>query len=316
MSKKRVPHSVDPSVIEENTAGIDGKDRRTFAMTLNQLMEEKGVAQDEMADALGISTGSISNYRSGKTEAKLSAIIKIANYLGVDCHYLMTGNRAENALVASELGLSDKVLDRLRKEAAYKRKYTDLETSALVDTLTIINSAFENGAFDLFRSVQYIHLNLNILEERMRAAERVLSFVGKESLHYNKDAIIETLQLKNVDDFDSLVLDEKQKIELGEKLLELYTQVDKNGDTLLSRLDREGFTGYIPPDFLINFHSDDYIGDWYSDTHGAEIYSALKSASHSRYDVLEGFASLLDKITGYQEKANLANELSKPLSKE
>ena len=85
MSKKRVPHSVDPSVIEENTAGIDGKDRRTFAMTLNQLMEEKGVAQDEMADALGISTGSISNYRSGKTEAKLSAIIKIANYLGVDC---------------------------------------------------------------------------------------------------------------------------------------------------------------------------------------------------------------------------------------
>ena len=285
-------------------------------MTLNQLMEEKGVAQDEMADALGISTGSISNYRSGKTEAKLSAIIKIANYLGVDCHYLMTGNRAENALVASELGLSDKVLDRLRKEAAYKRKYTDLETSALVDTLTIINSAFENGAFDLFRSVQYIHLNLNILEERMRVAERVLSFVGKESLHYNKDAIIETLQLKNVDDFDSLVLDEKQKIELGEKLLELYTQVDKNGDTLLSRLDREGLTGYIPPDFLINFHSDDYIGDWYSDTHGAEIYSALKSASHSRYDVLEGFASLLDKITGYQEKANLANELSKPLSKE
>lgn len=41
-------------------------------------------------------------------------IIKIADYLGVDCHYLMTGVQAENYVCSNDLGLSAGVINWLK----------------------------------------------------------------------------------------------------------------------------------------------------------------------------------------------------------
>lgn len=105
MAKKRITHSVDPATIEENSIGA--KERHTFAVILNRLMVEKGIDQEKMAEDLAISYGSISNYRNGKQDPKLTTIIKMADYLSVDCHYLMTGIHAQASLVSKDLGLSD-----------------------------------------------------------------------------------------------------------------------------------------------------------------------------------------------------------------
>lgn len=110
MAKKRIPHSVDNAEIEKNASGTP---RYVFASTLNQLMVEQGIDQEKMAEDLGLSTGIISNYRNGKTEPKLSAIVSIANYLNVDCHYLLTGIKAEYLTIAKETGLSDESITQL-----------------------------------------------------------------------------------------------------------------------------------------------------------------------------------------------------------
>ena len=78
MSRKRIPHEVDTAAIEENA---QSPEMAIFAKTLNALLVEKNVHQDDMARALGISTGSISSWRNGKKEPRLSMIIKIADYL-------------------------------------------------------------------------------------------------------------------------------------------------------------------------------------------------------------------------------------------
>ena len=110
MAKKRIPHSVDNAEIEKNASGTP---RYVFASTLNQLMVEQSIDQEKMAEDLGLSTGIISNYRNGKTEPKLSAIVSIANYLHVDCHYLLTGIKAEYLTIAKETGLSDESITQL-----------------------------------------------------------------------------------------------------------------------------------------------------------------------------------------------------------
>ena len=111
MSRKRIPHEVDTAAIEENA---QSPEMAIFAKTLNALLVEKNVHQDDMARALGISTGSISSWRNGKKEPRLSMIIKIADYLGVDCHYLMTGVQAETYVCSSDLGLSAGVINWLK----------------------------------------------------------------------------------------------------------------------------------------------------------------------------------------------------------
>ena len=111
MSRKSIPHEVDTAAIEENA---QSPEMAIFAKTLNALLVEKNVHQDDMARALGISTGSISSWRNGKKEPRLSMIIKIADYLGVDCHYLMTGVQAENYVCSNDLGLSAGVINWLK----------------------------------------------------------------------------------------------------------------------------------------------------------------------------------------------------------
>ena len=116
MARARATHEVDPATIDDNAQSLE---IAVFAKTLNRLMVEKHVHQDNMAQALGISTGSISAYRNGKKEPRLSMIVKIADYLGVDCHYLMTGIQAKNYISSNELGLSDKAISRLHEVSEY-----------------------------------------------------------------------------------------------------------------------------------------------------------------------------------------------------
>lgn len=111
MARSRIPHEVDTAVINDNASSPEVS---TFAKTLNALLVEKNIHQEDLARALGISTGTISYYRSGKKEPRLSRIIKIADYLNVDCHYLMTGTKAENVTTAREIGLSDAAINKVK----------------------------------------------------------------------------------------------------------------------------------------------------------------------------------------------------------
>ena len=111
MARSRVPHEVDIADIKKHTSIPE---METFAKTFNQLLIEKKIHQDDLARDIGISTGSISSYRNGKKEPRLSMIVKIADYLDVDCHYLMTGIKSECALSAKETGLSQESLNAVR----------------------------------------------------------------------------------------------------------------------------------------------------------------------------------------------------------
>ncbi len=60
-----------------------------FKLRLKDLREEKGVSQQQLANALNISQGSVGNWESGIREPNFETVKKIADYFGVSTDYLL-----------------------------------------------------------------------------------------------------------------------------------------------------------------------------------------------------------------------------------
>lgn len=59
-----------------------------------QLLQKYGVTTYKVAKETGISQTTFSNWKSGRSNPKIDAMQKIADYFGVTLDYLMTGNES------------------------------------------------------------------------------------------------------------------------------------------------------------------------------------------------------------------------------
>ncbi len=64
-------------------------DRRIFAERLKELRLERGLGQNVLAVALGLSNASISYWETGKQEPTVGALYKLATFFGVSADYLI-----------------------------------------------------------------------------------------------------------------------------------------------------------------------------------------------------------------------------------
>lgn len=161
--KKRETYAVDEATIAANAAGTP---RYAFAMTLNKIMLEKGVDQIALAKDLGYSSGTVSNYRNGKGDPKISQLVEIAQYLGVDWHYLMTGASSENHNIYDATGLNDEAIDWLRN---FEREevFTGKEEYKPFINKLFVSAAFQALVYQLFK--------LNIASEAARTYDNAIN---------------------------------------------------------------------------------------------------------------------------------------------
>jgi len=61
-----------------------------------QLLEKKGVTAYKVAKSTGISTSTLSDWKTGRSTPKVDKLIKIANYFGVSLEYLLTGGESSD----------------------------------------------------------------------------------------------------------------------------------------------------------------------------------------------------------------------------
>ena len=85
-----------------------------FEKTLRELMRDKGINQNELADFLGVKRSTITMYVNGKSYPEFRTLIKIAEFFDVSLDYLVTGERVENQTVRQELGLSETAVENLK----------------------------------------------------------------------------------------------------------------------------------------------------------------------------------------------------------
>lgn len=100
--------------------------KKAFSETLKRLRKSKGFTMGKMADELGISSGSISNYENGQRLPDIEIAAKIADYFGVSIDYL---------LGRDELKLKEKHVDELTAKTTRLNELLK-EASVLIDSLT------------------------------------------------------------------------------------------------------------------------------------------------------------------------------------
>ena len=141
IKKKRATYEVNYDDIE---AKGESGEKKTFAHTLNKLLVERGIDQEQFASDCDISEGTISNCRKGHGNPTLEIIIRMANYLGVDCHYLITGVKASERSISSALGLSGKSIDTIKKMNPNQKKMLDLVLAeGFENTLDFLSLAYD-----------------------------------------------------------------------------------------------------------------------------------------------------------------------------
>lgn len=73
-------------------------------MRLKQIMEETGVTQQQVADAIGVTAPAMNHYINGRREPDIETLIKLADYFGVSIDYLVGRD------VPEERPMSDKAI--------------------------------------------------------------------------------------------------------------------------------------------------------------------------------------------------------------
>ena len=115
--RQREVYEIDEFTIKGNIGDInDKKVQCSFATRFNLLLSEKGFSQKHFSEKSGIASSSLSDYRNGKAEPKITAVAKIASVLGVSVDYL--------------LGISD--IKSLEVEVQNACTYTHLSEKALI----------------------------------------------------------------------------------------------------------------------------------------------------------------------------------------
>jgi transcriptional regulator with XRE-family HTH domain len=90
-----------------------------FAATLRDFMERhpdtgEKTTQKALADYLSVRPQTVSYYCTGESLPNCEQLLRIADFFGVTCDFLMTGRRTENKPVREMLGLSELTVQNMK----------------------------------------------------------------------------------------------------------------------------------------------------------------------------------------------------------
>ena len=121
LQKSRIPNSsniekilkkfsLKPEDIGATYINVDNEN--SFASTLNKLINENNISQQDLANNIFVEKSTISNYCSGKRFPDLNKLIKIAKYFNVSLDYLITGICTETDISAN-IGFNNVEFEKL-----------------------------------------------------------------------------------------------------------------------------------------------------------------------------------------------------------
>lgn len=103
----------------------------TIGERIAHLRNVKGISQSDLAKAMYVKREVVTHWEVGDRDLKTEYTIKLADYFGVTCDYLLRGIKAENVNIAKATGLGDQAIEKLKKISALtaENKLPNLEAS-------------------------------------------------------------------------------------------------------------------------------------------------------------------------------------------
>lgn len=85
---------------------------------IKELREKKGLTQGELAKRMYVKRETVNQWENNTRDLKTDYTIKLADYFGVTCDYILRGIEAENITINKELGLSNTAIKVLKESYA------------------------------------------------------------------------------------------------------------------------------------------------------------------------------------------------------
>lgn len=107
---------------------INEKYNSPFAKSIRSLMEERGMTQDELAQAVGRTRQTVSQYVNGISEPGYDTLVKIADSFNVSVDFLLGRTEVKTTditiqSIVQKTGLTEKNIESLMKRGPYGHEY-------------------------------------------------------------------------------------------------------------------------------------------------------------------------------------------------
>lgn len=98
-------------------------DQQRIGAFLKHLRKEKGITQEQLAEALGVSGRTVSRWETGANMPDLSILIMLAEYYGVEIREILDGERKSERMNAEVKETAEKMADytNMEKERLARR---------------------------------------------------------------------------------------------------------------------------------------------------------------------------------------------------
>lgn len=184
--KERAIHEVDRLKIEENVKRGKGSENiLEFSIRLNDIITERKLHQKDLAEKMGVSGSTISDYRNGKQEPRLAYLKLLADSLDVSTDYLLGRNESkdmsiDNAKISDRLGLSS---DAIKTIEAYQKSKKSKQPfySELIDAFN-----------ELVTSPQLLTILVNIVNYNNSYKKNAMELRDKDIQEWNKNFEVES----------------------------------------------------------------------------------------------------------------------------
>lgn len=125
-----------------------------FGVRLGSLIFEHFASKAEFAKAIGVDKAQVTRWVDGKAYPRADTLLMIADLFECDCHYLLTGAKADYASINRTTGLNNNAIDVLAKSKDLGSQYIpvcDLKTSEVLN-IALSNEAFVTALADYLTS--------------------------------------------------------------------------------------------------------------------------------------------------------------------
>lgn len=127
-----------------------------FPRRLRELIEETDTTQQKIADQIGKTRQTVSNYADGSSEPDLKTLVAIANHFKVSVDYLLDNAPARSTnpdvqIAMEYTGLSEESVKALRFQSSYSAGTPNIVIT-LINTLLENRGSMQRATKDIYRS--------------------------------------------------------------------------------------------------------------------------------------------------------------------
>ena len=251
-----------------------------IAKRLSELRREKGAKQEDIAELLNVKRATVANYETGNRAPDYESLIKLADYYGVSCDYIIRGVKSEFAEIHSTTGLSDETVEKLKKVYAQaKGEHIGEKYAEEIDALTeeyrenINDKSQYEEKTNPFTGEKYF-LTQEEIDENNAVYKRL--YEEKVSITKGHSATEAAFMLETInallekddaiDFFSSVYLYLFAKVDVGESV---FCYVSPSFEKLSKHIDNGSLDYELNPDILkeaLLFRINDYLRKWRSES--------------------------------------------------